>query len=309
MGERDVATDLTHDFTNGYLALWGAGGAVRLDRDFVGVSGPEAGSFLQGQLSQDVDSLRPKGSAWSFLLQPTGKVDAWLRVSRVDGDAYLLDVDAGHGAGVIERLNRFKLRTKADIEAVSAWHCLAVRGRRAELINAVSAPAPWPGLEGVDLLATTELQPAALGMPEVGIDAYEALRIECGVPRMGHELTDSTIPAEVGQWVVDASVDFAKGCFTGQELVARINSRGGNVPRRLRGIVVATNLLPPVGAVVAVDGAEVGSVTSVSESLHRRAPVALGLIARRVEPPADAVLGWDGGTAPARVEEIPLVSP
>jgi tRNA-modifying protein YgfZ len=303
-----AADDLRFDTTHGYLALRGDGAAVRVERDFVGVSGPEAGSFLQGQLSQDVASLKAGGSAWSFLLQPTGKVDAWLRVSRVDGDAYLLDVDAGFGEAVAQRLNRFKLRTKVTIEAAPAWRCLAVRGRSVEVINAVKAVAPWPGLEGVDLLATDDLEPAALGLAEAGTDAYEAVRIECGVPKMGAELTESTIPAEAGRWVIDASVDFTKGCYTGQELVARIDSRGGNVPRQLRGVVIAVNVLPPIGSAVEVGGEQVGSLTSVGESLLRRAPVGLASVARRVEPPADAVVRWDGGEAPARVEALPLVS-
>jgi tRNA-modifying protein YgfZ len=300
-------TDLVHDFTNGYLALRGEGGAARVDRDFIGVSGPDAQSFLQGQLSQDVDGLSPGGSSWSFLLQPTGKVDAWLRVSRVDGDAFLLDVDAGFGPAVTERLSRFKLRTKADIEAAPSWHCLAVRGRRVEMINAIKAPAPWPGIDGVDLLTTDVLDVAALGLPQVGADAFEALRIECGIPAMGSELTEATIPAEAGQWVIDASVSFTKGCFTGQELVARIDSRGGNVPRHLRGVVIGTNVLPPVGAVVAVGDDEVGTITSVGESLERRAPIALAFIGRRVDPPAEATVRWDGGQAPARIEALPLV--
>jgi folate-binding Fe-S cluster repair protein YgfZ len=103
-------------------------------------------------------------------------------------------------------------------------------------------------------------------------------------------------------------VSFTKGCFTGQELVARIDSRGGNVPRHLRGVVVLENALPPVGAKLVVDGKEVGALTSVAESLDRRAPVALAYVGRAVEPPADVTVSWDGGSAKARVETLPLVA-
>ena len=103
----------------------------------------------------------------------------------------------------------------------------------------------------------------------VGLDAYEAVRIECGVPAMGSELTERTIPAEAGQWVIDRSVSFTKGCYTGQELVARIDSRGGNVPRHLRGIVIDADP-PPVGGVVVADGVEVGTLTSVGAIRRRR---------------------------------------
>ena len=144
------------------------------------------------------------------------------------------------------------------------------------------------------------------GVPLCDLDAYEAVRIEAGVPAMGRELDEGTIPAEAG--IVDRAVSFTKGCFTGQELVARIDSRGGNVPRHLRGVVVGTNVVPPAGAAVTVDGKVVGVLTSVAESLERRAPVALGYVRRAVEPPADVTITWDGGSAPARVEELPLVA-
>jgi folate-binding protein YgfZ len=123
---------------------------------------------------------------------------------------------------------------------------------------------------------------------------------------MGRELDDKTIPAETG--LVERAVSFTKGCYTGQELVARIDSRGGNVPRRLRGVVVAGDALPPVGAAVSVEGKDVGSLTSVAWSAARSAAVALAFVGRAVTPPAEAVLAWDGGSAPARIESLPLVS-
>ena len=121
---------------------------------------------------------------------------------------------------------------------------------------------------------------------------------------MGRELDEGTIPAEAG--VVDMSVSFTKGCYTGQELVARIDSRGGNVPRRLRGVVVGEGPAP-VGAAVMADGKEAGRLTSVAYSPGLGATVALAYIRRAVEPPAEVVVEWDGGSSPARVEALPLV--
>src|SRR4051812_6614314 len=97
----------------------------RVPRDFVRVTGPDAQSFLQGQLSQDVDTLDFNESAMSFLLQPQGKVDAYLRVTCIGEGGYLLDVDEGYGDAVVDRLSRFKLRTKADITRVDGWQCIA----------------------------------------------------------------------------------------------------------------------------------------------------------------------------------------
>ena len=289
------------DVTEDYWALRKDAGAVWLPRDFVHVVGPDAVTFLQGQLSQDVDSLGVGGSTWSFLLQPQGKVDALLRVTRDAEDGFVLDTDAGWGDRTIERLNRFKLRIKCDVEPLS-WRCLAVRGPKTHDV-AQGYAADWPGLPGTDLCGEEPVVPADVRICD--LQAYEAVRIEAGVPVMGREIDEKTIPAETG--VVAMAVSFTKGCFTGQELVARIDSRGGNVPRHLRGIVVGTNVVPPVGATVEAEGKDVGALTSVGESLERRAPVALAYIRRAVEPPVDVTLRWDGGSAPGRVEELPLV--
>ena len=291
MGE--LATD--------YRALRAGVGAVWLARDVVEVAGPEAESYLQGQLSQDVAAIAPGGSAWSFLLQPQGKVDALVRVVRHAPDRFTLDVDGGFGDAVLARLRRFKLRTKADIDALD-WRCLAVRGPRAHEVDGLSAD--WPGLPGVDRLGPDQAVPA--GVPLCGPDAYEVVRIEAGIPVMGRELTERTIPTEAGQHVIDRAVSFTKGCFTGQELVARIDSRGGRVPRLLRGVVV-TGALPPAGATLEVDGAAVGALTSVAARPDGGA-VALAYVKRDVTPPANAAVRWDGGDSGARLEGLPLVS-
>jgi folate-binding protein YgfZ len=240
--------------------------ATVAERDVLHVSGPDAESFLQGQLSQDITALAPTQSAWSFVLQTQGKVDALVRVTRTKDDGWLLDVDAGYGEAVVARLNRFKLRVKAEIESV-AWD---------EVADRVGPAFAVP--EGAD---------------------EERVRIELGWPRMGAELTEKTIPAETG--IVDRTVSFTKGCFTGQELVARIDSRGGNVPRHLRGVRLTT-AGAPVGAELVVDGKVAGTLTSVADD------VALAYVARDVEPPVDAVVRWDGGEASARVEVLPLRS-
>jgi folate-binding protein YgfZ len=125
--------------------------------------------------------------------------------------------------------------------------------------------------------------------------ATEAERIRAGVPAMGDELDESTIPAEVGQWFIDASVSFTKGCYTGQELVARIDSRGSNVPRHLRVLAVEGDIEVPVGAEVVVGDTVVGRVTSSADG------AALAYVKRTVAPPAAVTLRWEGGSAPATI--------
>jgi folate-binding protein YgfZ len=276
---------------------------VDLDRDIIRVAGPDAIEYLQGQLSQEVAGLPVNDSNWSLLLQPQGKVDAWLRVTRVADDEVVLDVDRGWGEAVIARLSRFKLRTKADIEALP-WSCSAIRGtvfselQHADLkgLTVLKAPARWPLIGGVDLLGPDPQPPAEL--PLASLDAYEVRRIEAGLPRMGAELTEKTIPAEAG--LVDASVSFTKGCYTGQELVARIDSRGGHVPRIIRSIVIGAGELPNRGDHIEIDGRDAGVLTSVARHPDGHA-VALASVRRDVEPPAE---GTCNGLA-AAVRAVP----
>jgi folate-binding protein YgfZ len=267
-----------------------------IDRDVVRAFGSDTVTFLQGQLSQDVESMTTGESRWSLLLAPTGKVDAWLRVTRAADDEILLDTDAGWGEAVIARLQRFKLRTKCELEAVEDWRCLAIRGATADQPSARTIV--WPGVEGVDLLAATVTAPPGIPIDD---DAYERLRIESGVPAMGRELTASMIPVDAGQWLIDASVSFTKGCYTGQELVARIDSRGGNAPHPVRGLRVAGRV--DVGAPVStVEGRALGELTSAYFVADRNETIALAPLARVVEPPGDVLVA----ETPARLVELPM---
>ncbi len=304
-------------------------GVVALAKDFVSVQGPDALRFLQGQLSQNVD-FAVDSNADSLLLSPQGKLVAFLSVLRPGDDHFVLMVDGGWGDAVIERLERFKLRVKCDV-APLAWRCLAVRGPRAHDLFLEPDPgrprgieyagavlqADWPGLDGVDLVGPDPRTPDAI--VALDPDHYEAMRIEAGVPVMGRELTDATIPAEAG--IVDRSASFTKGCYTGQELVARIDSRGGNVPRRLRGVVINQMVSadrsgePPR---LRVEGRVVGTITSWGWSKARTATVALAYVKRGIEPPADVEVTWGESADPTlsaslattvsgRVQALPLI--
>lgn len=308
-----TANTPTLDLAPSYRALTSAAGAFELHRDFVSVRGPQAREYLQGQLSQDIDALGVGLSALSLLLEPQGRISAFLRITRMEEDAFVLDTDAGFGPAVITRLNRFKLRTKADIETLDAWRCLAVRGPEAEraVISGLTdvagtelrAAFTWPGLEGIDLIGPDPRAPD--DVPRCSPGAYDALRIEAGLPAMGRELEEKTIPEEAG--VVAAAVSFTKGCYTGQELVARIDSRGANVPRRLRGVIALDESASApirVGATLHIGDSEAGTVTSsaVSPALG---PVALAYVKRAHAVPARATVD---GAEPIGVEvlELPL---
>jgi folate-binding protein YgfZ len=185
-------------------------------RDTVVVEGPDAQSYLQSQLSQDLTALPVGGATWTLVLEPAGKVAALARVSRAGDDRFELDTDAGHGAALLERLERFKIRVKATTSLVAA--------------------------------------------PDDAPPRNERERIEFGWPAMGHELiAGDTVPAGTG--LTRVAVSFTKGCYPGQELVERLDSRGAEAPRTLRRLDVPDGTAEgdPI-----VDGdQEVGQVTTV----------------------------------------------
>jgi len=271
-----------------------------ITRDVLSIGGPEAINWLQGQLSQDVSGLAVGDVTWSFVLAPQGKVDGWGRVERTGADEVRIDVDAGAGQTWTDRLNRFKLRTKADLTLETDVAALAVRGSQPE----GSLAAGWPGIDGGDLLAPADGrldELVAEGAVVVDATALDGLRIRCGVPRWGAEIDSDTIPATLGQWVIDASVSFKKGCYTGQELVARIDSRGGNVPRRLA-VLALDGEAPSVGAAVTVNGQSAGTTTSSGTDPETGDAVALAFVPRGIELPAAASV--DGVSADLSVVEV-----
>jgi folate-binding protein YgfZ len=228
---------------------------VDVPRDAVQVSGPDALTYLQGQISQELRPLAVGASRWTLLLQPNGRVDVLARVWRTDDETYVLDTDAGFGDELLARINRFKIRVKADVEPL-AWRCLAVRGADGEAIPDGAVVGWWD--RDFDLLGPDPQPPDGIvaGSPA----DLEAARIEAGWPAMGAEIVPGEqIPAETG--VVSVAVDFKKGCYPGQELVERMESRGAEAPRRLRIFTVEDGAKP--GDPVLDEGREVGTLTSV----------------------------------------------
>ncbi len=291
--------------------------AVVTERDVLRVKGPDAASYLHGQISQDVEGLPVSGSAWTLLLQPQGKIDAWLRLHRAGDDEFLLDVEAGFGQVAMQRLERFKLRVEADIELVTV-PVLSIRGPASADAGAAAAPellsldGSWGGIAGVDLFDPTRSPEAdaagwlppgvAIGPPEL----LDLVRVRQGRPAMGTELDESTIPAAAR--IVDQSVDFTKGCYVGQELVARIDSRGNNTPTRLYAVRIDGSDLPAVGSELLIDGTSAGTLTTVTRS-PSLGTIGLAYLKRAVEVPASLQIHSPSGAAqPAQAVELPLLA-
>ncbi|MEX2268429.1 MAG: glycine cleavage T C-terminal barrel domain-containing protein [Acidimicrobiia bacterium] len=275
--------------------------ADRSPRGLVVVSGPDATSFLQSLVSQDLDAIGSGASGPSLLLTPKGKLDAVFRATRVGDDEWWLDTEADYGPRLAESLTRYRIRVKADIEDRTASTGLvsAIGLDVAGGSNTVTIPTRWGDVNGIDVVGPvgaleSVLPDAARCSPE----AFEAFRIEHGVPRLGVDIDDTTIPQEA--FLERDAVSFTKGCFLGQELVARIDTRG-HVNRYLRQLRVDGPAVPARGAVVHAGDKEVGAVTSAASVPGEDRVVALAMVRREINPPADVTLRWDGGQAPAHV--------
>ncbi|HVB05860.1 MAG TPA: hypothetical protein VNF07_06405 [Acidimicrobiales bacterium] len=291
---------MTLDPAATYAAIRSGVTARRSSRDVVSVTGPDARSYLQGQCSQDLDALVAGESAESLVLSPQGKLDAFVSVLAQGDESFLLVVAGGFGEALLERLARFKLRVKAEL-SLETVPVVELRGpQAAPLAGAPALRVEWPGYAGWDLLGTAELPE---GVNEGAPEAFEAARIEAGLPEMGSELDEATIPPEAG--IVARSVSFTKGCFTGQELVARLDARGNRTPRNLRALLLPAGASAPPGTELFAGDKVVGRLTSVA-ARPDGALVALGYLRREVVPPAEVAVGAPGAALTAEVRELPL---
>jgi folate-binding protein YgfZ len=214
--------------------------------ELIWFSGTDALRFLNDIISQELGDIEAGQARRSFLLAPQGKLDFLLWVLREEERIGLV-TDAGRGDDLASVLSRYRIRVDVDIDAeaddvwivVGEWDGFDVS---------------WPGVERHLVIGERP------DLAEMSQDEYDEIRVTAGEPKWGVDIDEGTIPHESG--LVSASVDFAKGCFLGQELVARIDSRGGNTPRNLRLVEVDGQIRP--GDVVTLEGNEVGTVTSAA---------------------------------------------
>lgn len=238
--------------------------------------GPDAASYLQAIVSNDVEALSPGDACEALLLTPKARVIAPMTVWRRGMDDFLLLTEPGLGERLRSTLLRSRFAAKCDVEFEE--HVSAV-----VLDGAEGIPTADYGVPAVEVL-DADLEPT------VGGDELEVLRIRAGTPRWGREIDDRVLPAEAG---LDArAIDYEKGCYPGQEPVARQHYRG-RVNRALRVLEIEGQVLPEYDAELAHEGKGVGRVTSAARD--GEGVVALGYV--RVEVPADAVLDLGGRAA------------
>ena len=226
-------------------------------RSFVRVAGPDAEDYLQRMVSNDVAALSVGDRCEALLLTPKSRVIAPLVVLRRGEEDFLLLTEPELGERVRAELTRFRFAAKTEIEP--------------------EEHESWVVLGGDEVL--DERPPGE----EVDAEVYERWRVEAGIPRWGRELDESILPAEAG--LTETHVSFTKGCYPGQEPIARLHYRG-KVNRRLRRLVLEGE---PSADELVLDGKVVGRITSRADGR------ALGYV--RTEVPEDAVLEVGGASA------------
>ena len=271
----------------------------RPDRGLLVVSGPDAAEFLQGQLTNDTEAIEPGAWIYAALLNRKGHMQADMRVLRPgEGPELWLDLEPEGLAAASRHLQMYKIGREVEVADESAAHTLLslIGPRTTEVARGVDC-ASLRTEAGVDLivpLAERDRVRNALlgaGAVEVSAEAAEIVRIEAGRPRFGAEMGTETMPAEAG--IVEQAVSFTKGCYIGQETVARLHYKG-KPNRHLRGLRLSARAEP--GAAVRLGEKEVGTLGSAALSPAFGA-VGLAILRREAEPGASVAVGEDGVTA------------
>jgi folate-binding protein YgfZ len=266
----------------------------RTGRGLLRLFGPQAVWFLQQTITADVDDLAVGAWRESAFLTPKGKLVSHFRVGRTADDELWLDIDPPAN-DLADWLVRYRFRTKVEIEdrstsvATVLGPCASELARDQQIVVTEDA-VTFGGMLGDVPVADVHGTLHADALEAAPQDVFEIVRVEAGVPRFGVDYTTDHLPQEAGLTRV---VPIDKGCYVGQETVARIHFRGhvNRVTRPLRLDGVA-DVAAAVGRTLELDGASVGVITSAVRS-PRAGDVAIGMV--RVEPPEGAELAIEGG--------------
>ena len=257
--------------------------ATPIERDVVIISGEDAPEYVQTQITQDVMSLPRGRSRWSYVLTPKSEIEAIVRVTKTL-DGLVLDAAHGHGDRVRKRLDGPLFRMDVSFTQ-GTWPGIAWRGEGADEVEGdatILAALPWDGVNAVD-----EVGPHVRPPPDIApltLDELEAVRIAAAWPSEP-EIGEKVTPAMTG--IVGDTVSFDKGCYTGQEFVARVHHRDAVPPRRLVTVAFDPGSGVLVGADIEADGEIVGVLTSVSIT----AGIALGYCKRSISAGGHVQIG------------------
>jgi folate-binding protein YgfZ len=281
----------------------GAGVLARDGRRRIAVTGREAADYLHGQVTNDVEALDDGGGCYAALLDRKGRMQGDMRLLRVGDDDFEIETEAVAGDALLRHLSMYKVGREVEVSdvsdraatvsvigpaAVEVIGCgplgLEYSHRRHELggfaVRAVATDLGADLIVSTDGLAAVRDALESAGAEPVDEEAAEVVRVESGRPRFGAEMTTSTIPEEAG--INDRAVSFTKGCYIGQETVARLHYKG-KPNRHLRGLRLAAPV--SAGDPVTLGERQVGAIgTSVLSPA--RGPIALAIVRREAEPGA-----------------------
>jgi folate-binding protein YgfZ len=319
----------------------GVGLCDRSRRARLEVRGPDRAAFLHNLTTNDVKGLAVGSGVEAFVTSPQGKTLGFVTLL-ARSDRILLCTDAGGLDLVLPHLQKYGVFDDVTLEDVSARTCeLHLAGPRADeaivaggaepppdadlshfetqitgrpVLVVREAPTGRPGLtvighmaDAAALIEGLQRGGEALGIVVVPAETFDVMRIEAGTPVFGRDVTADNLPQELGR---DArAIRFTKGCYLGQETVARIDALG-HVNKVLRGLLFSPGLVPPAGASLDVDGKKVGAITSAAHSPGWGAPVALAYVrtAQAVDGTALRVLLPDTATTlTATVVPLPML--
>ncbi|HEX6115725.1 MAG TPA: glycine cleavage T C-terminal barrel domain-containing protein [Solirubrobacterales bacterium] len=297
-----------------------AGLVDRSERGKLVLRGADTAEYLQGQLTNDVEALEPGEGQYAALLDRKGRMQGDLRLLRLDADRFWIDTETIALPAIARHLGMYKIGREVELEdETEAWAILSVIGPGTEAAvgtaigpehsheeaalggSRVRAVATDSGADllvpAADAAAVREALGAA-GVAETAPEAAEILRVESGRPRFGAEMTTETIPQEAG--LNERAVSFTKGCYIGQETVARLHYKG-KPNRHLRGLRLSAPA--EAGDPVRLGERELGRIGTAVLSPARGA-IALAILRREAEPGATVEVGADGNEA--EVVEVPF---
>jgi folate-binding protein YgfZ len=305
-----------------YRALREEAGLLdRSERGKLLVRGSDAAEFLQGQLTNDIEALEPGAGCYAALLDRKGHMRADMRVLHLDAGDIWLDTEPETIEALRSHLDMYKIGREVELDDESEdWAIFSLIGPAAYAVAGTGPLSPEyaqryyerDGVEvlaigtdlGVDMVARSgsadQLRDALLasGAAAVSEEAAEIVRVESGRPRFGREMTNATIPAEAG--IDERAVSFTKGCYIGQETVARLHYKG-KPNRHLRGLRLSA--AASSGEELTLDGKAVGEIGTFCIS-PAHGPIALAIVRREAEPGGTVEVGQNGVTA--TLDDLPF---
>ncbi len=321
-----------------YEALTQGAGLVDLaERTKIELQGADRAAFLHNLCTNDIRKLEPSAGCEAFMTTIQGKILAFVFVfsgSDPEGASLVIETVAAQGEKLRRHFDKYLVREKVEIiDRSNDWAGWLLAGSRAEQvlqsalshgeiptkllsssIATISHTTVW--IRRVDLAGPVGflvdsqrgdyMQVGSLlqkaGAHRCGHEAFEAARIEAGFPRFGHDITENNLPQEVAR--DHRAISFTKGCYLGQETVARINALG-HVNKTLVGLRFLQSTIPKVGAAVLAGDESVGTVSSSTWSPKFNSPLALGYVRRGFNAPG-ARLASNIGPAEVEVTELPV---